>query len=374
MGGSTVTAEATDPGSIGVVNSIATGAVRSCPVTTVVRKAAWVNGTIGVGGLAEVVAGEPAPITPTPSSPTDGDGQPDSRDDRPANQCADVDGGRGSGRPASRRRPCAIDDAPGSLLLGTASRAGPGPTLGCRAGDRVASASRGPATVPNGTGLAQRALDDALSALGLRIGAGEGPGRAEPTVNAECQAPALEQGQRRQHAGDRPARRGHELVDGRPAEDQLAPDRARRRHRRRRVSQRRRSGRRARRDDRQGRGRRSAAGCRPRSGRPPRRTRAGTTRQPAEAGASIAPGTRKHSRPCSSAQDAVISAPLRAGASTTTVASASPLITRLRRGNVPCVGSNVRRQLGDDGAAGTRDRRGQALVDPWDGAGRDPSR
>ena len=40
-------------------------------------------------------------------------------------------------------------------------------------------------------------------------------------------------------------------------------------------------------------------------------------------------------RPCSSAQAAVVSAPLRAPASTTTVASARPLISRLRRGNVP---------------------------------------
>ena len=58
-------------------------------------------------------------------------------------------------------------------------------------------------------------------------------------------------------------------------------------------------------------------------------------RQPADAGARCGPGTRKHSRPCSSAHEAVISAPLRAGASTTTVASARPLMIRLRRGNVP---------------------------------------
>ena len=62
-------------------------------------------------------------------------------------------------------------------------------------------------------------------------------------------------------------------------------------------------------------------------------------RQPADAGAPIGPGTRKQSRPCSSAHDAVIRAPLRAGASTTTVASASPLMIRLRRGNVPMLGS-----------------------------------
>ncbi len=63
-------------------------------------------------------------------------------------------------------------------------------------------------------------------------------------------------------------------------------------------------------------------------------------RQPALDGASTEPGTRKHSRPCSSAHDAVIRAPLRAGASTTTVASASPLMIRFRRGNVPVVGAS----------------------------------
>ncbi len=62
-------------------------------------------------------------------------------------------------------------------------------------------------------------------------------------------------------------------------------------------------------------------------------------RQPALDGSSTAPGARKHSRPCSSAHDAVISAPLRAGASITTVASASPLMIRFRRGNVPVVGA-----------------------------------
>ena len=44
-------------------------------------------------------------------------------------------------------------------------------------------------------------------------------------------------------------------------------------------------------------------------------------------------------RPCSSAHAAVVRAPLRAPASTTTVASASPLMIRLRRGNVPAVGA-----------------------------------
>ena len=67
-------------------------------------------------------------------------------------------------------------------------------------------------------------------------------------------------------------------------------------------------------------------------------TRAGTRGSRQTAGASIGPGTRKHSRPCSSAQDAVMRAPLLAGASTTTVASARPLTTRFRRGNVPGLG------------------------------------
>ena len=82
-------------------------------------------------------------------------------------------------------------------------------------------------------------------------------------------------------------------------------------------------------------------------------------RQPADAGSPSAPGTRKHSRPCSSAHDAVISAPLRAGASTTTVASASPLMIRLRRGNVPRLGATSGAELGHDRAAGRDDRRRQ---------------
>ena len=57
-----------------------------------------------------------------------------------------------------------------------------------------------------------------------------------------------------------------------------------------------------------------------------------------------------------------MSAPLRAGASTTTVASASPLMIRLRRGKVPTLGLDVRRQLGDDRAAGRDDGRRQPAV------------
>src|SRR5581483_10733880 len=48
--------------------------------------------------------------------------------------------------------------------------------------------------------------------------------------------------------------------------------------------------------------------------------------------ASAGPGTANTSRPCSSAQRAVMSEPLRSAASTTTVASVIPLIRRLRRG------------------------------------------
>ena len=61
--------------------------------------------------------------------------------------------------------------------------------------------------------------------------------------------------------------------------------------------------------------------------------------QPALVGASNGPGTKKHSRPCSNAQPAVIRAPLRRPASTTTVASDIPLTRRLRRGKAPRVGT-----------------------------------
>ncbi len=60
---------------------------------------------------------------------------------------------------------------------------------------------------------------------------------------------------------------------------------------------------------------------------------------PATAGSSRRPGTRNRPRPCSSAHAAVVSAPLRAPASTTTVASARPLMMRFRRGKVPRLGA-----------------------------------
>ena len=64
-------------------------------------------------------------------------------------------------------------------------------------------------------------------------------------------------------------------------------------------------------------------------------------RQPALAGLSTLPGTANTSRPCSSACRAVISAPLRALASTTTTARDSPLMIRLRAGNIPGCGATV---------------------------------
>ena len=53
----------------------------------------------------------------------------------------------------------------------------------------------------------------------------------------------------------------------------------------------------------------------------------------------ISPGTANTSRPSSSARSAVISAPLRSRASTTTVAAQSPATIRLRAGNRHGAGS-----------------------------------
>lgn len=61
--------------------------------------------------------------------------------------------------------------------------------------------------------------------------------------------------------------------------------------------------------------------------------------QPLLSGALIGPGTANTSRPCSSAVDAVISAPLRSGASTTTAAKLRPLRMRLRTGKWDAMGS-----------------------------------
>ena len=54
--------------------------------------------------------------------------------------------------------------------------------------------------------------------------------------------------------------------------------------------------------------------------------------QPTLVGASMGPGTANTSRPCSRAVPAVMRAPLRAGASTTRVATHRPDMMRLRTG------------------------------------------
>ena len=55
---------------------------------------------------------------------------------------------------------------------------------------------------------------------------------------------------------------------------------------------------------------------------------------PAQVGMSIFPGTANTSRPCSRASLAVISAPLRSGASTTSTPQLRPLMIRFRLGKV----------------------------------------
>ena len=66
VAGSTVTAAATEIGSIGAVKWIVTGSVRAWPVSTAVVNSDWLSGAIGTGGMATVVAGRAAPKTPTP--------------------------------------------------------------------------------------------------------------------------------------------------------------------------------------------------------------------------------------------------------------------------------------------------------------------
>ena len=61
--------------------------------------------------------------------------------------------------------------------------------------------------------------------------------------------------------------------------------------------------------------------------------------QPFDIRQSIAPGTAKTSRPCSVARRAVIRAPDRSAACTTTTPSDSPDTIRFRCGNVPTVGA-----------------------------------
>ena len=60
---------------------------------------------------------------------------------------------------------------------------------------------------------------------------------------------------------------------------------------------------------------------------------------PAESVLVISPGTANTSRPSSIAKSAVMSAPLRSRASTTTVATASPATIRLRAGKRHGAGS-----------------------------------
>ncbi len=66
VGGSTVTAAATDTGSMGTLNPMLTGSVRARLVENVVVNAAWVSGRIGVGTVATVGAGRPAVKIPIP--------------------------------------------------------------------------------------------------------------------------------------------------------------------------------------------------------------------------------------------------------------------------------------------------------------------
>ncbi len=56
------------------------------------------------------------------------------------------------------------------------------------------------------------------------VGPGQSPGGAEAPVDAHRQPAALEHGEARQDAGDGPARHGHEFIDGRPPQDELAPE------------------------------------------------------------------------------------------------------------------------------------------------------
>ncbi len=77
---------------------------------------------------------------------------------------------------------------------------------------------------------------------------------------------------------------------------------------------------------------------------------------PSARGSSGEPGTANTSRPCSPASRAVISEPERRAASTMTTPSASPEISRLRRGKSRARGSQVERHFRDGGAFGD-DRR-----------------
>ena len=246
------------------------------------------------------------------------------------------------GRPAARWRPDAIDTP--ARGLGTHRGRGLGPLWG-RATSAKGSTGRGRPGKPRRhagpiDGVTSPALPRALASR-RRIDAGEVAGGPESAVDADREAASLEQRQAASTlATGQPVDRD-ELVDGRPSEHELTPEPARGLAD---IGQR---GRRLAGDARLGQvvGQAEVVDELRDPGHDPCALSGNSrrnARQPADAGASIAPGTRKQSRPCSSAQDAVISAPLRAGASTTTVASASPLMIRLRRGNVPSARGDVR--------------------------------
>ncbi len=120
-------------------------------------------------------------------------------------------------------------------------------------------------------------------------------------------------------------------------------------------------------------GPRGAPGPRRRSGPPdrPRAGRRGSRRPPGRRGA---PGRGTGPVPCSSAHAAVVRAPLRAPASTTTVASASPLMIRLRRGKVPRDRLRVRRELAQDRASARRRSTARGHDVPRDTGARGPRR
>ncbi len=88
-------------------------------------------------------------------------------------------------------------------------------------------------------------------------------------------------------------------------------------------------------------------------------------RQPADVGASIEPGTRKQSRPCSSAQPAVIRAPLPAGRLDDDRRVGQPADQAVPARERALGGARVGRQLGDDRATRLDDRRRPAARAPW---------
>ena len=82
---------------------------------------------------------------------------------------------------------------------------------------------------------------------------------------------------------------------------------------------------------------------------------------------SIGPGTRKQARPCSSAHDAVMSAPLRAGCLDDDGRVGQPADDPVPARERAPRRLDVRRELGDDGAA-----TGATIAPPSAGVGRRP--